>query len=111
MKNAPRQIRQLSSPGLLSILLLLCSVSVQAQTPIIRFDSLLGGLTEPVDIVNAGDGSNRLFIAEKAGKIKIFSGGIIQPVPFLDLTGSGIISTFGGERGLLSLVFHPDYEH
>ncbi len=84
--------------------------SSQAQTPILTFDSLAGGLTDPVDIVNAGDGSNRLFIVEKAGRIKIFSGGVVQPVPFLDLTGSNLISTVG-ERGLLSMAFHPAFEN
>jgi glucose/arabinose dehydrogenase len=108
-----KQLLSLHPPILTSIIVLLLVLNTpqtcRAQTPILSFDSLVGGLSQPVDIVNAGDGSNRLFIVEKEGRIKIFSGGIIQPVPFLDLTGSNLIST-PGERGLLSMAFHPAYE-
>jgi glucose/arabinose dehydrogenase len=87
------------------------AIGVKAQTPILFYNPVAGGLSEPLDIVNAGDGTNRLFIVERGGKIKILSGGVIQPVPFLDLTGSSLISLSGGERGLLSMAFHPDYEN
>ncbi len=43
---------------------------------------------------------------EQGGKIKILSNGVINPVPFLDISGQ--ISS-GSERGLLGLAFHPDY--
>jgi len=68
----------------------------------------LSGLTSPVLIANAGDGSNRLFVVEQAGVIKVVVNGAVRPTPFLDIR-SLIVS--GGEQGLLGLAFHPDYEH
>jgi glucose/arabinose dehydrogenase len=67
----------------------------------------LSGLESPVYLTHAGDGSDRLFVVEQAGKIRIVKAGILQPVPFLDITS--LVLT-GGERGLLSVAFEPDYE-
>lgn len=80
-----------------------------AQAPTLIYDTIIRtGLSSPVDIVNAGDGTNRLFIVEQGGRIKILSGGTILPGNFLEIPDS---ITSGGERGLLSLAFHPDYEN
>jgi glucose/arabinose dehydrogenase len=65
------------------------------------------GLSSPVLVTNAGDGSDRLFIVEQTGEIRVVKNGSLLPTPFLDLSGQ--IST-GGERGLLGLAFHPSYE-
>jgi glucose/arabinose dehydrogenase len=48
----------------------------------------------------------RLFIVEQPGRVRIVASGQLLPTPFLDLTGR-VLS--GGERGLLSLAFHPDF--
>jgi hypothetical protein len=64
------------------------------------------GLTGPVEVTNAGDGSVRLFVVEQAGRIRIVRDGALVDRPFLDI--SGRIAS-GGERGLLGLAFHPDY--
>ncbi|MBL7703779.1 MAG: PQQ-dependent sugar dehydrogenase [Ferruginibacter sp.] len=80
-----------------------------AQAPTLIYDTIIRtGLSSPVDIVNAGDGTNRLFIVEQGGRIKILSGGALLPGNFLEIPDS--LST-GGERGLLSAAFHPDYEN
>jgi glucose/arabinose dehydrogenase len=77
--------------------------------PVIGFTSFISsGLSSPVDIANAGDGTNRLFIVEQGGRIRIHNGTTLLTTPFLDI--STIISA-GGERGLLSVAFHPDYEN
>lgn len=65
------------------------------------------GLEQPVDIQNAGDGSGRLFIVEKRGRILILGNGQLMPVPFLDILGK--VNSQDTERGLLGLAFHPDY--
>ena len=65
-----------------------------------------GGLASPVDVTNAGDGSDRLFVVEQAGRIRIVRDGALVGQPFLDIkarVGSG------GERGLLGLAFHPKF--
>ncbi|XP_053114104.1 hedgehog-interacting protein isoform X1 [Hemicordylus capensis] len=73
---------------------------------------VVSGLRQPVGAVHCGDGSQRLFVLEKEGYVKIFTpeGDIIKE-PFLDihkLVQSGIKG--GDERGLLSLAFHPNYK-
>ncbi len=83
------------------------SSSGVAVNPTLGLEQLHTGFTQPTKITHAGDGSNRLFVAEKTGKIKIIdSTGVILTTPFLDI--SGLLST-SGERGLLGLAFHPDY--
>ena len=65
-----------------------------------------GGFVNPVLVTNAGDGSNRLFVLEQAGVIRVIQGGVTLPTPMLDLRGS---ITGGGERGLLGLAFDPNF--
>lgn len=65
------------------------------------------GLDQPVHLTAPPD-DPRLFLVEKTGAIRILEAGVLQPTPFLDLGGA--IAT-GGEQGLLSLAFHPDYEN
>lgn len=84
------------------------SSSLYSQTPTLFFNPVIStGLTTPVDIVNAGDGSNRLFVVEQGGSIKYIRNGALKDTIFLNI--SNLIST-GGERGLLSMAFHPAYE-
>lgn len=66
---------------------------------------VVAGLHRPVHLA-APDGDDRLFIVEKAGRIRIVKDGSVLPAPFLDLAGS--VSS-GNEQGLLSLAFHPDF--
>jgi len=67
---------------------------------------VIGGLNSPLAAVNAGDGSDRLFVVEQPGRIRIVRDGTLVETPFLDIRGR-ILS--GGERGLLGLAFAPDY--
>jgi len=60
-----------------------------------------------VYVTGAGDGSGRLFIVEQIGRIRILQGGVLLPAPFLDIR-SLVVS--GGERGLLSVAFHPQFK-
>ncbi|RMG39601.1 MAG: glucose sorbosone dehydrogenase [Candidatus Dadabacteria bacterium] len=62
----------------------------------------------PVDLQHAADSSNRLFVVEQGGKIKVFqnSDTVSSTTTFLDI--SSLIAT-GGEKGLLGLAFHPGY--
>lgn len=89
------------------VLYLLCCSPLLSQTPVLAFDTVIrSGLTSPVDIVNAKDGSNRLFVVEKGGTIKILSGSTLSSTNFLNI--STLINT-ASERGLLSMAFHPAY--
>lgn len=60
-----------------------------------------------VDIRNAGDGSGRLFLVQKPGRVSILKGGEVLFPPFLDI--SGPVRSSGGEQGLLSIAFAPDF--
>jgi hypothetical protein len=64
---------------------------------------------KPVDLRNAGDGSDRLFAVEQAGIIRVFDNdaAAAASLEFLNISGSVVCC---GELGLLGLVFHPDYE-
>ncbi len=70
------------------------------------WQEVVSGLDQPEGLVNAGDGSGRLFIVEQAGLIRILKDGAILPTPFLDLTQKVDCCD---ERGLLGLVFHPKF--
>jgi glucose/arabinose dehydrogenase len=79
--------------------------SLSAQ-PVLDFQPFASGLSQPVDIVHAGD--ERLFILEKAGRIRILdAAGNLQAEPFLDIVDR--VRSSGSEQGLLGLAFHPDY--
>ena len=73
----------------------------------IQLAPVLTGLSSPVYVTNARDGSNRLFVVEQGGIIKVLQPSATTPTNFLNIT-SRVLS--GGERGLLGLAFHPDYE-
>ncbi len=79
-----------------------------SQTPVLSFNPIISsGLNSPLDIVNAGDGTNRLFIVEKGGRIRYYRDGLLRDTIFLNV--SRIVSCCG-ERGLLSMAFHPGYQ-
>jgi glucose/arabinose dehydrogenase len=48
----------------------------------------------------------RVFVVEQEGRIRVVRGGRILRRPFLDIAGR---VSAGGERGLLSVAFAPDY--
>ncbi|NOH02327.1 MAG: hypothetical protein HND47_10415 [Chloroflexi bacterium] len=74
----------------------------------VRFVETISGLDDPLFVTHAGDVSGRVFIVQRNGKILIFKNGALNDTPFLDI--GGIITTSGGEQGLLGLAFDPDYE-
>jgi glucose/arabinose dehydrogenase len=64
---------------------------------------LSSGITQPIGIVFLS--ANDAFVLEKAsGQVKRVISGVLQPTPVLDL---GVNSN--SERGLLSLVLHPNF--
>jgi len=60
-----------------------------------------------VELQNAGDGSGRLFIVEKRGRILILQNDQLLPQPFLDIENE--VGSQHTEQGLLGLAFHPMY--
>jgi glucose/arabinose dehydrogenase len=79
---------------------------LQAQ-PQITLESFAEGLNAPTTITHAND--NRIFVVEQTGKIQIVDEqGNINEDPFLDIEDR---ISYGGEKGLLGLAFHPDYQN
>ncbi len=74
----------------------------------IRTVLIASGLDAPVCLTAPPGDSTRLFICEQnTGRVRIIKDGSVLATPFLDV---GSLASSGGERGLLSLAFHPDYD-
>jgi glucose/arabinose dehydrogenase len=73
----------------------------------LELQPVVGGLDTPVGIAHAGDGSGRLFVVEKVGRIRVVRNGVLRESAFLDITGR--VGASASEQGLLGLAFHPDY--
>lgn len=84
---------------------LVLPMASMAQDPQLQFTQV-STLFSITDIANAGDGSRRLFLTQQSGRIYIIKNGETLEEPFLDM--SDVVQS-GGERGLLSVAFAPDY--
>jgi glucose/arabinose dehydrogenase len=71
----------------------------------LALETVATGLDRPVHLT-APSGDSRLFVVEQPGRVLIIAGGKLIERPFLDLTDR---VRHGGERGLLSVAFHPGY--
>jgi glucose/arabinose dehydrogenase len=67
---------------------------------------IVSGLEDPVQLTAADGEPGRLYLVEQAGRIRVVEEGRLLADPFLDITDT---VTSGGERGLLSVAFHPRY--
>jgi glucose/arabinose dehydrogenase len=119
--------------GLLGVGLVLAAPAASAQTvpatrdqvarpggkvpglPSLALVKVAEGFNDPVGVAVANDGSGRLFVVERVGRIKVVTrDGRVLPEPFLDLTktnplGSEVQTGFV-EQGLWSVVFHPKFK-
>jgi glucose/arabinose dehydrogenase len=109
----------------LSILLSLAvpfAASAQGYGDSVRLTEVATGLTQPLALRHAGDGSGRRFIVQQNGVIRWMDGaGTLLPDPFFTMANVSTCSVAGisaaalgfsgssGERGLLGLAFHPDF--
>lgn len=107
---------------LLPLLALLCfvacgggssSISTETSSPSPRtipplaFKALAGGFTNPIGLEMPNDRSNRFFVVEQGGTIRILHlDGAVAAQAFLDISSK---VTSGGELGLLGVTFHPDF--
>jgi glucose/arabinose dehydrogenase len=81
------------------------SVSTFPDPNAYQWQMIASGLQRPVDL--KPDGTDRLFVIEKAGRILILENGQVQNEPFLDITDR--VGSRSNEQGLLGLAFHPQY--
>src|SRR4029078_12387133 len=72
----------------------------------LHLQDVASGLSSPVYLTSPS-GDARLFVVEQQGRIRIIQNGQLLATPFLDIS-SRVAS--GGERGMLSVAFHPQYK-
>jgi glucose/arabinose dehydrogenase len=80
------------------------SIPLQILDPSLQVTTVLNsGITQPIGIVFLGQ--NDFLVLEKAsGQVKRVIDGVVQATPVLDL-----VVNSASERGLLSLVLHPNF--
>jgi hypothetical protein len=86
----------------LPILVLASSASAQQ----LKATEICRGLAKPIGVRSVPGDVHRLFVLERAGKIRIVKDGLLLAAPFLDISSE--VAT-NGEAGLIGLAFHPDY--
>ncbi len=68
----------------------------------------------PVEFMHPGDGTDRMFVVQQSGEIKVFprnrNVAQSQVTTFIDLS-SKVSFAAGLELGLLGLAFHPDFQN
>jgi glucose/arabinose dehydrogenase len=82
------------------------SVTAAAQGPLTT-TLVVNGLASPLFVTHAPGDPTRLFVVEKAGRIRIVQSGTLLPTPFLDL--SSLVNSTTLEWGLLGMCFDPGY--
>ncbi len=102
-QEAPKSVDQVARPG-----------GTLPGNPEIALVQVAAGFLDPTNVTNARDGSGRIFVSERAGRVKIVDkDGNVQEEPFLDLTainplGSDVQTGFV-EQGLYSIAFDPKF--
>lgn len=95
---------------LLPLLAAACSDEDGPTTPqadgTLALEVVTDQLESPVYLTTPPGDPDRLFILEKAGRVRVVHDGILMEEPFLDITAE---TSAEGERGLLGLAFHPQY--
>ena len=78
----------------------------QPVTPLASLTDI-GGFERPTNLVAPDDGSNRLFVTEQPGVIRVVRDGALLKSPALDIKSR--VGSSGGEVGLLGLAFPPNF--
>jgi glucose/arabinose dehydrogenase len=80
---------------------------LSSQEDLVFGPAKISGLTRPVDIANAGDGTNRIFVVEQRGNIYVYDASFSNQKLFLNIQSR--VNSSGNEQGLLGLTFDPNY--
>ncbi len=95
--------------SLSAVALLACGDNTPMPPPVsgdLRLVPVASGLASPLYLTAPPGDVQRLFIVEQPGRIRIVQNGALLQTPFLDITDR---VESGGEEGLLSVAFHPNY--
>ncbi|MDQ4030642.1 MAG: PQQ-dependent sugar dehydrogenase [Actinomycetota bacterium] len=80
--------------------------ATQKATGPLRLMRVVSGLDSPLHVAATRSEPNRLYVVEQGGRIRIVENGRLRDEPFLDIDDR---VRSGGEQGLLSVAFHPNY--
>ncbi len=81
------------------------TIPLQMLDPGLQVETVLDtGLSQPIGITFLGSVNDYLVIEKASGQVKRVLGGVLQAAPVLDLAVNS-----NSERGLLSLVLHPNF--
>ena len=100
--------------GILMLSLLAPAVATAVAPDDLALVEFASGFSSPVAIRHAGDGSGRLYVVERSGRVVAISAAGATLGTVLDFTANPppqgfTFGTGGDERGLLGLAFHPDF--
>lgn len=84
-----------------------CGAASAETVPALKLTLVVDGLERPVYLTQPHGETQRLFVIEKAGALRIVRDGAIVETPFLDVSAD--VSERYEEMGLLGLAFHPSY--
>ncbi len=92
--------------GIAALLVAASCASAQGERSQLRLRTLFSGLDSPLYATTAPGEPNNLYIVEQPGRILVATNGKLRAKPFLDIRR---LVRSGGEQGLLSVAFHPNY--
>ncbi len=108
--NAEKLARLLLMTVSCCAVVLAACVQTSTGEPAISATLIGSGLDNPLYVTHAPGDPDRIFVVEQPGRIRIVDISqdppVTQATPFLDIRARVID---GGERGLLGLAFHPDF--
>ncbi|MFN0204795.1 MAG: PQQ-dependent sugar dehydrogenase [Planctomycetota bacterium] len=83
------------------------AMPVQAQAPI-KTVLFKNGFSSPIQVTAPRSDFSRVYVVERAGRIKVcdINTGVVLST-FLDISA---LTTTTGERGLMSMAFHPEFD-
>ncbi|MGR3757164.1 MAG: PQQ-dependent sugar dehydrogenase [Tranquillimonas sp.] len=102
-QTAPATVDEVAQPG-----------GTLPDNPEIVLVQVADGFNDPTNVANAGDGSGRIFVTERAGRVQVVdTDGNVAEEPYIDLTainplGSNVLTAFV-EQGLYSIAFDPNF--
>lgn len=84
--------------------------TIQKGSITIELELIMDGLASPVGVTQPDDTTDRLFITDQVGTVRIVEDGTPLATPFLDVSSRLVTLNPGyDERGLLGFAMHPDF--
>jgi glucose/arabinose dehydrogenase len=79
----------------------------EQKQPGLRLQLVVSGLDDLTHVAAPRSERGRLYLVEQVGRIRLVVNGRLRDTPFLDIRS---LVTSGGEQGLFSIAFHPNYQ-